>query len=140
MSIAAYQNAQQATEDPRQTEYRLFVLVTRNLLETKDQRGAKQIGALNWNRRVWSSLKFDLVAPGNRFPDALKGKLISIALWVEKYTSRAMRGEVDIQPLIDVNRSIIEGLNPAQPAEPAKPAAVASPAAVSPAAVSPAAA
>jgi flagellar protein FlaF len=123
MSITAYQNVQQATEDPRQTEYRLFALVTRNLFEVKDDKGPKRIAALNWNRRVWSSLKYDLAAPTNRFPDALKAKLISIAFWVERYTSQAMRGEVEVQPLIDINRSIMEGLSPSNPATSLSPEA-----------------
>lgn len=123
MSITAYQNVQQATEDPRQTEYRLFALITQKLLEAKDDTGPKRIAALNWNRRVWSSLKYDLAAPANRFPDALKANLISIALWVERYTSQAMRGEVEVQPLVDVNRSVMEGLSPAKPAAAVSPEA-----------------
>jgi flagellar protein FlaF len=40
----------------------------------------------------------------------VRAQIISLSLWVNRHTSAVMRKEESIQPLIDVNRSIMEGL------------------------------
>lgn len=112
MSVRTYQTAQRNTESPRNTEYRLFAQVTRALMQTQDVRDPRLHDALNWNRRLWLTLQMDLLQPDNRMPDDLKARLISVSIWVEKHTRKAARGEAAIQPLIDLNRQIMEGLAP----------------------------
>jgi flagellar biosynthesis activator protein FlaF len=112
MSLQSYQSTQTITEGPRQTEYRLFALVTRALMDAEDKQiGDKDYyGAVDWNRRLWSTLQFDLAADDNLLPDELKAKLLSLAIWVDKHSSLALKGKVKVGPLISVNRSIMEGL------------------------------
>ena len=112
MSLKAYQNTQRLTESPRDTEFRLFGKVTGALM---DARGAaptdrKLIEALAWNRRVWSSLAADCASEGNQLPADLRANFISLSLWVNRYSSEVMRKKADIEPLIDVNKAIMEGL------------------------------
>ena len=110
MSLQSYQATQRSTESPRSTEYRLFAQVTRAMMECKDLGPSKLFDALEWNRRVWLTLQSDLAHPGNRLPDKLKAQLISLSLWVDRHTSKVVQGKAKIQALIDVNRSIMEGL------------------------------
>jgi flagellar protein FlaF len=112
MSIERYKSTQTTTENPRQTEYRLFALVTRSLIEAKERggRGRKFIEAVDWNRRLWLTLQMDLASDGNGLTDQLRAQLISVAIWVDKHSSAALRGEAEIEPLISVNRTIMEGL------------------------------
>ena len=111
MSIAGYQAAQ-GTEDPRKTEYRLFAQVTRALMnvEESDSLDADFREAIEWNRRMWNALEIDLASDANSLPDALKAQLISVAMWVERHSAMALRGEGEVDPLITVNRSVMEGL------------------------------
>lgn len=115
MSLLRYQATQTATETPRQTEYRLFGQVTRALVTARDA-GDKARGtpewhkAILWNRRLWMALQGDLAADGNGLPDDLKAKLISVAIWVDKYSRKVMKGEAELGPLIDINRNIMGGL------------------------------
>ena len=111
MSIAGYQAAQ-GTEDPRKTEYRLFAQVTRALInvEESDSLNADFREAIEWNRRMWNALEIDLASDANSLPDALKAQLISVAMWVERHSAMALRGEGEVDPLITVNRSVMEGL------------------------------
>lgn len=112
MSLKAYQNTQTRTESPRETEYRLFAQVTGALMRAKD-RGEKDgefVDALDWNRRMWSTFATDCGLEGNQLPDDLRAKIISIGIWVSKYTSEVIRSDGDIDALIDVNRAIMEGL------------------------------
>ncbi len=119
MSLKAYQQAQKRTESPRETEYRLFAQVTSALIRAKE-RGVKDselVDALDWNRRMWSTFSTDCGIEGNRLPDDLRAKIISIGIWVSKYSSEVIRADGDIDALIDVNRAIMEGLAARPPAE-----------------------
>ena len=116
MSYQAYQRASARSEDPRSTEYRLLGQVTRALIEIKDADAReirKRAEALDWNRRVWSAFAADCANPENGLPDALRASIISLSIYISKETSTAMRGEGDVDTLIDLNRTIMQGLEPA---------------------------
>jgi flagellar protein FlaF len=113
MSLQAYHQAATRAENPRETEYRLFAQVTLALMEAAkcdptDVRG--RIDALDWNRRMWSVLGTDCSDPDNGLPAPLRASIISLSIWVGKHTSAVIRREEDIQPLIDINRTVMQGL------------------------------
>ncbi|WP_138379950.1 flagellar biosynthesis regulator FlaF [Luteithermobacter gelatinilyticus] len=112
MSLKAYQTTQQASETASQTEYRLFADVTRALMEAKglSKLDQKLHDALYWNRRVWSTLATDCALEGNQLPAQLRAQIISLSIFIGKYSSQVARGEQDIQTLIDINKNIMEGL------------------------------
>lgn len=114
MSIQAYQQAAQRAEAPRETEYRAFVFATRALIEAKEN-GRRDIGglaeALTRNRRLWATLASDCAQPGNQLPDALRAKVISLAAFVDRHSSAVLRERADLDVLIEINRSIMEGLS-----------------------------
>ena len=112
MSVTKYQSALSRSEAPRETEYRLFALVTKALMtaEERGEKGRPFIEAVDWNRRLWLTLQMDLASDDNAFPDELRAQLISVAIWVDRHSSAALRGEARVGPLINVNRTIMEGL------------------------------
>ncbi len=113
MSLQAYQKATQRSESPRDAEYRLFGQVTRALMEAAevDPSDVKtRMEALDWNRRVWSALASDCSVPENALPNALRAQIISISIWVNRHTSAVMRSHESIEPLVEVNKAIMQGL------------------------------
>jgi flagellar biosynthesis activator protein FlaF len=112
MGLEAYRRVQKVAESPRETEYRLFAQVTGALLRAKEQAlsGAELVDALDWNRRLWSTLSTDCSLPGNNLPDSLRAQIISLSLWVSRYSSDVAARKADIDALIDVNKAIMEGL------------------------------
>jgi len=115
MSLQAYQQAATRAENSRDTEYRLFAQVTLALmdaakLDPSDLRG--RIDALDWNRRMWSTLATDCSHPENKLPKPLRASLISLSIWVAKHTTLVIKREEDIEPLIEINRMIMQGLSP----------------------------
>lgn len=133
MSVNKYKATQSSTENPRQTEYRLFAEVTKALMAVRDAVNVKGLKspdfykAVDWNRRLWLTLQMDLASNENRFPDNLKANIISIAIWVDKHSRSVLRGDADLEPLISINRTIMEGLasQPGQQPAPAGQAAAA---------------
>lgn len=114
MSVHAYQQAATRAETPRELEYRLFAQVTRALMEaSKLDRFeiGQRMDALDWNRRVWSTLAAECGRPENALPAPLRASIISLSIWVGKHTSLVIKGEEDFEPLIEVNRMIMQGLS-----------------------------
>jgi flagellar protein FlaF len=119
MSIQAYQNAARKSETPRQTEYRAFAQATRGLIDAAglpDSEVGRRAEALATNRRLWTLLASDCAAEGNTLPQGLRAQIISISLFVDKHSSAVLRQGASIDVLVDINRSIMQGLQPAQTA------------------------
>lgn len=120
----AYGRVQNATENPRSMEYRLLGQVTAALTKARDgKRGtAEFVDALLWNKKVWDAFIVDLSSEGNRLPKELRAQIIGIGLWVGRETIQVLDGTGDIDALINVNKTIMEGLAP-QPGQASAPAA-----------------
>ena len=112
MSLDAYRRVRSIAETPRAQEYRLMSQITGEMIKARDTglAGAALMPTLHRNREVWSTFSALCGAPGNQLPAELRASIISIALWVERYTSDVVAGRDTIEELIEVNRSIIEGL------------------------------
>lgn len=121
MALSAYQNASTRAEDPRSTEYRLFAQVTRALItaseaDLMDMKTRSE--ALDWNRRVWSAFAIDCAEPDNKLPEGLRAAIISLSIFVSKHSSAVMREGADIDILIEINKTIMQGLQPQSRAAP----------------------
>ena len=113
MSIQAYQQAAKKTANPRELEYRLFAQVTHALSEAKaaPRHEIKTVmDALDWNRRVWSSMAMDCASQGNSLPEETRAGIISLSIFVSKHTTIAARKRDEIDALIEINRNIMGGL------------------------------
>ena len=112
MTLRAYQNAQRISEDPRQTEYRLFGQVTGALINAQKVHasGGCLIETIDWNRRVWHMLAADCLDDRNQLPHGVRAQIVSLSLWVSKYSKEVTRKGAPLDPLIDVNRTIMQGL------------------------------
>lgn len=120
MSLQAYKAAASRTETPRELEYRLFGQVTRALMQAAEAPSTDvktRIDALDWNRRLWTTLATDCSDPDNALAKSLRAQIISISLFVSRHSSAVMRGDEDFGPLIDINRSIMQGLAPTPAAQ-----------------------
>ena len=114
MSLQAYTAATARAESPRDLEYRLFGQVTRALVHAStvaESDLATRIDALDWNRRLWSTLATACSDPANAMPQAMRAQFISLSLFVNRHSSAVMRGEESFQDLIDINRAIMQGLS-----------------------------
>jgi flagellar protein FlaF len=113
-----YQTAQNTLESPRQLEYRLFSSVTRALLDVRALMQSKHPGdvakiasAIGWNRDVWNHLMPEVLDEANTLPKDAKVSLINICIFVNKHTDKITQGQsTDIEPLIQINRNIMDGL------------------------------
>lgn len=113
MSLTAYQRARNIVETPRQTERRLMCEITGEMIHARDAgfaRGAL-MPTLHRNREVWNTFSAMCGTSGNELPANLRAGIVSLALWVDRFTSEVVAGRESIDDLIAVNRDIIDGLS-----------------------------
>lgn len=112
MPLSAYQRARQVAETPRSTEHRLLGEITAGLMHAREQRlkGAALMTVLHRDRELWQAFATDCSLPGNGLPAALRASIVSIALWVDRHISLVMAGREELEPLIEINRLVMQGL------------------------------
>ena len=118
MDVAAkaangYRAVRLHTESPRSIEAQLFAEITAGLVRA--QRAGKPgfqdlVAGLHKNRTLWEALLADLAQDSNVLPTPLKAQLIRLGHFVRQFTVGVLKGEGDVQALIDVNNAILEGL------------------------------
>ncbi len=106
---------------PRETEALALGMCNDRLAKAATPRARTE--ALHRNHQLWSVLVRDLQMPGNKLPAELKRQLLSLGIWAMAYSTRAITNNLPLQPLIAVNRNIVEGLRMHEPPPPAPPAA-----------------
>jgi flagellar protein FlaF len=112
MSYAAYARTQNTTENPRNVEYKLLGQVTAALMRAEETPNDMHqlMDAVLWNQSVWNAFLADLSHEGNRLPVGLKKDLVSLALWVIRETDRVMDRRTGVDGLINVNKTVMQGL------------------------------
>ena len=112
MTLKAYQSTQRVTEDPRATEYRLFGQVTGALIEAQKRgiAGGPLAEALDWNRTLWRTLAADCMDDRNTLTEDVRASIVSLSLWVTRYSKQVTRTGASLDPLIAINRNIMQGL------------------------------
>lgn len=94
----------QGIRTERDIEYDAFSQVTRML------RGPDRIMAVCRNNELWTILAIDLAQPGNRLPAETRAGLISLAGFAIRHGQAVLNGGAGIEPLIEVNVSVMKGL------------------------------
>ncbi|MCB2108744.1 MAG: flagellar biosynthesis regulator FlaF [Rhodobacteraceae bacterium] len=117
--IAAYQQQQKRNLSPREIEAMAF---TKAAVLLEDAKGkSKDIEeyakALRFNHLLWTIIQADLTEPANQLPPEIKANVMSLSIFVDKQTTKAMRSSdpKDLDILITINRNLAAGLrtNPA---------------------------
>lgn len=114
MSLNAYRSAMRIAETPRAAEHRLMREITGELAAAIDQgaSGAALMPALHRNREMWGVFSAACAAPGNALPAELRAGIIALGQWVDRHSSAVMQGRESAADLIEVNRTMIEALDP----------------------------
>ena len=68
------------------------------------------VAALHDNRQLWVTLAVDVADADNALPQDLRASIFFLAQFTEHHSHKVLRGESDVQPLIDVNTAIMRGL------------------------------
>ena len=112
--ISSYQNTSLALKDSRQQEAEILIRINAELSRTVDQTDnvADYNNALLRNQRVWNIFLVALTDENHPYPTSLKAELISLSIWVNRQTQKAIAKREEADSLIALNRDVIIGLSP----------------------------
>ncbi len=112
--IKAYQGAQKANMTAREAEAMAFTKAALLLEEAaKDASNVSALSqALRFNHLLWTIIQADITEEANRLPPELKANLLSLSIFVDKQTVKALRSSDprDVESLVNINRNIAAGL------------------------------
>lgn len=112
MAKRGYASFQKQVASETELELKIFTSITGRLMaaDPKAIGGFSKLAeALNDNARLWNLLFIDMTHEGNSLPIELRNGLIYLAEFTRMHTQKVMRGEAEVDILIDINKSIIAG-------------------------------
>ncbi|SDH35235.1 flagellar biosynthesis regulator FlaF [Roseospirillum parvum] len=128
--VGAYQRTQKTNMSPREVEAMAFLKAASLLEDAKGKAGSLEefSKALRFNHLLWTIIQADITEPENQLPPEIKANVMSLSIFVDKQTNKALRTNTpaDLDVLININRNLAAGLreNPDAPtADGAPPAA-----------------
>ncbi|SFS19186.1 flagellar biosynthesis regulator FlaF [Yoonia litorea] len=110
----AYSQTQATIRTDRATEAQLFGRITQQLRavqSTKRGEYPKLVSALYENRRMWATIAAEVADAANALAPELRAQIFYLAEFTERHSQMIMRGEADVDALIDVNTAVMRGLN-----------------------------
>jgi flagellar protein FlaF len=123
---SAYGETDRSGLRPRAAEYRLFARITHRLADAaRAAAGAapdhfpRLAAAIADNLRLWNALAVDLARPGNALPEALRARLLSLAIFQVRHSAAVLEGRAAAGALVDINAAIMRGLRDGAGAGPA---------------------
>ena len=124
MSALAYQqngyvSATRSTGMPRSIEYQVFSRVTGKMHKGVQPDAPFNVlaEALHENIMLWTTLGLEVADDSNELPDQLRAQIFYLFEFTRAHTPKVLRGEADVQALIDINTSIMRGLRAAPQTE-----------------------
>ncbi len=109
-NLAQYETARRFSATAQDNEILIFTNANALLTKAMAADDKTRIEALFHNQRLWSAIVKDLALETNQLPDELKQNLTALGFWAMRYSTRAMTENLPLDPLISVNRDMIEGL------------------------------
>lgn len=103
-----YQKQSGSYLSSREVEVMAFRHVNTLLSQASDH--AAKVAALAANMKLWSLLSLSVERVDCPLPPVLRDDLIKVGSWSMCYSNSAFNAPKDLQPLIDVNNDMIEGL------------------------------
>jgi flagellar protein FlaF len=73
--------------------------------------GAALMPALHRNRELWALWSAECLDDGNQLPVETRASIVSLGLWVNRFTSDVIAGRETVDPLVAVNRSVMAALS-----------------------------
>ena len=112
--IQAYAQTQKSSMSPREVEAMAFTKAALLLEEAKNNTDDydSYASALKFNQLLWTIIQADIVDKENELPAQLKANILSLSIFVDKQTVKALADTKTrhIDSLININKNLAEGL------------------------------
>ena len=112
--LQAYAQTQKSSMPPREVEAMAFTKAALMMEEAKGKTDdyVTYAAALKFNQLLWTIIQADIVDKANQLPPQLKANILSLSIFVDKQTIKALAdANADhLEPLVSINKNLAEGL------------------------------
>lgn len=109
LAQSAYSTGQQAPlRTNRGTEYAAFGRVTSRLKASPTFNALAE--AVHENRQLWTALAADVADDDNALTSELRARIFYLARFTSQHSSKVLRRQADVVPLIEINMAVMRGL------------------------------
>ncbi|MEL6619144.1 MAG: flagellar biosynthesis regulator FlaF [Pseudomonadota bacterium] len=111
--MRGYAENADSTRHMRRMEYDAIARATSTLREKAMSSKSDFPGyadALLLNQKLWTALVVDLLDKRNPLPDELKGSLMYLGEFTRQHTSKILRENASVMPLLEINMAVMRGL------------------------------
>lgn len=112
-ALRGYADNAATTRDERRTEYDAVARVTQGLRDAAVKGKTNfpaYVSALDLNQRLWTALVVDVADKNNHLPAELKARIIYLADFTRQHTSKILRDNASVLPLLEINMAVLRGL------------------------------
>ncbi len=113
LARSAYSDARSPVMTHRGVEYAAFERITARLQSAQTSATASfatRAVALHENRQLWTFLATDVAGVSNALPETLRAKIFYLSEFTRLHSRKVLSKEASLQPLIEINLSIMRGL------------------------------
>ena len=114
LAQSAYKQNVREIRSDRANEYEALSQVTARMKRNAAAANtySELVAAMHDNRRLWTALAQDVAGENNGLPRELRAKLVYLYEFISVHTSRILKGDAQVGPLIDINLAVMRGLMP----------------------------
>ncbi len=115
----AYGAAENAVRSDRSLEHAALAKASRDLKAARDAKPFKfpaLAEALHANSRLWTLLAVNVADPENQLSAEIRARIFYLAEFTLHHSRTVLQGKGSIDPLLEVNTTIMRGLRSAQEA------------------------
>ncbi len=112
-ALRAYSLNGRQTKNLRAQEYDVILQVTRDLkrLQKNPRAPFNEVAhAVHRNETLWSTIGLQVVDNDNELPDVVRANLLYLSKFVTQQSSKVLQKESSLEPLVDINVSVLRGL------------------------------
>ena len=110
----AYAPSSFPIQSERRVEAQVIGKITsrlRGAAELKKANFAAFAEALHENRKLWAAFAAGIIDDDNGLPNILRAQIFYLAEFTELHSAKVLKGEEDVTALIEINKSVMRGLN-----------------------------
>ncbi|MEM1386045.1 MAG: flagellar biosynthesis regulator FlaF [Pseudomonadota bacterium] len=107
-----------AVSDPRKTEFAALARITGELEKAnknKEKNHGYFLNALHKNRMLWTYFARAVADEHNALEKEIRAQLFFLSEYTMHLTAKVISENADPQPLIEINKSLMQGLNGKSP-------------------------
>ncbi len=111
LAQAAYAAVGSPLRTDRSTEYQAFSSIIRRLSAARaPEKFADLAAVIADNRALWTILASDVADAHNALPQKLRAQIFYLAEFTDLHSRKVLRGQADVQVLVDINTAVMRGL------------------------------